>query len=145
MSSLYRPQGPTTFGSGPSYVEAQGSWIVDAIATIDREGPKSISPTREAEQEWKRKVVELNEQTLFPKVDNWYMGAKILGKTMEPLDCFDGMPLYEKECLDLSCLWEKGAADRRKDYIGMLGGRLVELIHNSLSPSLIVGGGRFSR
>jgi hypothetical protein len=80
MSSLYRPQGPTAFGSGPSYVEAQGNWIVDSIATIDREGPKSISPTREAEQEWKRKVLELNDQTSFPKVDDWYMRAKFWGR-----------------------------------------------------------------
>jgi hypothetical protein len=70
--------------------------------------------------------------------------GKILGKTMEPLDCFDGMPLNE-ECLDLGCLGagRKGAADRRKDYIGMLGRRLVELIHSSFFP--FFEGGRFSR
>ena len=73
MFFLYGPQGPTAFANGPSCVEAQGDWIISAIAKIDREGIKSIDPTREAEEEWKRKVKELNDKTLFPKAKSWYV------------------------------------------------------------------------
>lgn len=98
MFFLYGPQGPTAFSNGPSCVEAQGNWIISAIAKIEKEGIKSIDPTREAEEEWRRKVAELSDKTLFPKANSWYMGANIPGKPREQLCYAGGIPLYEKEC-----------------------------------------------
>ncbi|ERF72122.1 hypothetical protein EPUS_02913 [Endocarpon pusillum Z07020] len=73
MFFLYGPQGPSAFANGPTCVEAQGDWIRSAIAKIDKEGIKSIDPTREAEEEWKRKVKELGDKSLFPKAKSWYV------------------------------------------------------------------------
>lgn len=73
MFFLYGPHGPTAFANGPSCVEAQGDWIISAITKIDREGIKSIDPTREAEEEWKRKLKELSDKTLFHKAKSWYV------------------------------------------------------------------------
>ncbi|KAF7512594.1 hypothetical protein GJ744_000855 [Endocarpon pusillum] len=98
MFFLYGPQGPTAFANGPSCVEAQGDWIISAIAKIDREGIKSIVPTREAEEEWKRKVKDLNDKTLFPKAKSWYMGDNVPGKVREQLNFVGGLPLYREEC-----------------------------------------------
>jgi cation diffusion facilitator CzcD-associated flavoprotein CzcO len=98
MFFLYGPQGPTAFSNGPSCVEAQGNWIINAIAKIEKEGIKSINPTRDAEEEWKAKVDDLSNKTLFPKANSWYMGANIPGKPREQLNYAGGIPLYEREC-----------------------------------------------
>jgi hypothetical protein len=46
MFFLYGAQGPTAFSNGPSCIEVQGGWIVDAIKSV-----KSINPARAAEAE----------------------------------------------------------------------------------------------
>ncbi len=106
MFFLYGPQGPTAFSNGPSCVEAQGNWIISAIGRIEKEGIKSISPTREAEEEWRKKVTELSDKTLFPKADSWYNGANIPGKPREQLNYAGGIPLYEKECYGVLDGWK---------------------------------------
>ena len=78
-------------------MEAQGNWIIDAIAKIRKENIKSIDATRDAEEEWRTKVKEINDKTLFPGTNSWYMGANIPGKPREQLNYAGGLPLYEKE------------------------------------------------
>ncbi|KAF2687068.1 FAD/NAD(P)-binding domain-containing protein [Lentithecium fluviatile CBS 122367] len=98
MFFLYGAQGPTAFSNGPSCVECQGDWIVDAMKKLKDEGIKYCDPTREAEEEWRRKVTELSDKTLFPGTSSWYMGANVPGKPREQLNYAGGIPLYEKEC-----------------------------------------------
>jgi cation diffusion facilitator CzcD-associated flavoprotein CzcO len=45
---LYGTEGPTAISNGPSGVEVQGDWIVDAIKKIQDENIKSINPTKDA-------------------------------------------------------------------------------------------------
>ena len=97
MFFLYGAQGPTAFSNGPSCVEVQGNWIVDAIAKMRREGLVRVEATREAEEDWRRKVTALSDVTLFPGTDSWYMGANVPGKPREQLNYAGGIPLYEKE------------------------------------------------
>ena len=61
------------------------------------ENVKSIEANRESEEEWRRKVTELNDKTLFPGTNSWYMGANIPGKPREQLNYPGGFPLYQKE------------------------------------------------
>ena len=75
---LYGAQGPTAFSNGPSCIECQGDWIVDAIAKMRKDNIKTIEATREAEKQWKALVTELSDKTLFPLTDSWYMGSNIL-------------------------------------------------------------------
>jgi hypothetical protein len=98
MFFLYGAQGPTAFCNGPSCVECQGDWIVDTIQKLKDEGIKYVDATREAEEEWRRKVTELSDKTLFPGTSSWYMGANVPGKPREQLNYTGGLPLYEKEC-----------------------------------------------
>lgn len=123
MFFLYGAQGPTAFSNGPSCVECQGDWIVDAIAKLRQENITYLNATREGEDEWRKKVTELSEKTLFPSTNSWYMGkspsfatscplctvtgphdvdirsgANIPGKPREQLNYAGGIPLYEKEC-----------------------------------------------
>ena len=97
MFFLYGPQGPTAFSNGPSCVEAQAEWIVDAIAKMKEEGLKSVNATKEAEEEWRKQVQELSDKSLFPVADSWYMGANIPGKPREQLNYAGGIPKYEEE------------------------------------------------
>ncbi|KAK3114675.1 hypothetical protein LTR53_006761 [Teratosphaeriaceae sp. CCFEE 6253] len=98
MFFLYGAQGPTAFSNGPSCVEVQGDWIVDALAKLRKENITYLNATQEGEQEWRRKVTELSDKTLFPLTDSWYMGANIPGKAREQLNYAGGIPLYDKEC-----------------------------------------------
>jgi cation diffusion facilitator CzcD-associated flavoprotein CzcO len=97
MFFLYGPQGPTAFSNGPTCVEVQGDWIITAIRRMHEEGIKSIEAQKEAEDQYRMKIKELNDKTLFPLTKSWYMGANIPGKTIEPLNWPGGMMAYEKE------------------------------------------------
>ncbi|KAI6855739.1 FAD/NAD(P)-binding domain-containing protein [Hortaea werneckii] len=97
MFFLYGAQGPTAFSNGPSCVEIQGDWIVDAIAKMRKEKITYLNATKDAEEEWRQKVTELSDATLFPTTNSWYMGANIPGKPREQLNFAGGFPLYEKE------------------------------------------------
>ncbi|KAF2735081.1 cyclopentanone 1,2-monooxygenase [Polyplosphaeria fusca] len=98
MFFLYGAQGPTAFSNGPSCVECQGDWIVDTMKALKEQDINYIDATKEAEEEWRRKVTELSDKTLFPGTSSWYMGANIPGKPREQLNYAGGIPLYEKEC-----------------------------------------------
>ncbi|KAI9812561.1 MAG: hypothetical protein M1827_004550 [Pycnora praestabilis] len=106
MFFLYGAQGPTAFSNGPSCVEVQGDWIVDAIKKLKADGIKTFNPSQDAEQEWRRKVTELSDKTLFPGTSSWYMGANIPGKPREQLNYAGGIPLYDKECRDTLPNWK---------------------------------------
>lgn len=75
MFFLYGAQGPTAFSNGPSCVELQGDWIVDVIAKLREEGITYLNARKDGEEEWRQKVQDLNEKTLFPHTNSWYMGV----------------------------------------------------------------------
>ena len=101
MFFLYGAQGPTAFSNGPSCVECQGDWIVDAMAKMRSQGIDYLEATHEAEEEWRQKVTQLSYETLFPGTSSWYMGANVPGKPREQLNYAGGFPLYEKECREV--------------------------------------------
>ena len=106
MFFLYGAQGPTAFSNGPSSVEAQGDWIVDAIKKIKDEEIKSINPTKAAEEKWRQNVKDLSDKTLFPGTASWYMGANVPGKPREQLNYAGGLPLYEEEIRSTLKTWD---------------------------------------
>lgn len=73
LAPVYGAQGPTAFSNGPSCVEVQGDWIIDALAKLRKENITYLNATREAEKDWNQKVTELSDKTLFPISDSWYM------------------------------------------------------------------------
>ena len=94
---LYGAQGPTAFSNGPSCVELQGDWIVDAIKKMRDENITYLNASKEGEEEWRKKIKDLNDKTLFPYTKSWYMGANIPGKPIEQLNYPGGFPLYYSE------------------------------------------------
>lgn len=74
MWFLYGAQGPTAFSNGPSCVELQGEWIVDAIKKAREDGIEYLNAKPEGEEKWFKMVKEINDKTLFPHTNSWYMG-----------------------------------------------------------------------
>ena len=89
MFHIYGPHGPTLLSNGPSTVEVQGRWIRDAINQINRQGLKYVNPTKEASDNWKKRINDLAAPTLFPKVRSTYMGGSLPGKKFE-MTCYAG-------------------------------------------------------
>ncbi|KAJ9248519.1 putative flavo protein [Paecilomyces variotii] len=97
---------PSGFSNGPTSIEIQGRWIVDAIRKIDSSGLSYIEPTAEAEAAWKAQVNMITDMTLLGQADSWYMGANIPGKKREMLNYAGGLPLYEQQCRKALESWE---------------------------------------
>ncbi|KAI1857464.1 hypothetical protein JX265_011199 [Neoarthrinium moseri] len=97
MFHIYGPHGPTLLSNGPSTVEVQGRWIADLIDKMERQNIKYVNPKREASEEWKKHVVELNDRSLFPTTRSTYMGGSIPGKIYEPVCYSGGIPSYKTE------------------------------------------------
>ena len=106
MFFVYGAQGPTAFSNGPTCVEVQGDWIVDAIAAMQKSGKQTLEATKEAEETWRKLVTELSDKTLFPGTSSWYMGANVPGKPREQLNFAGGFPMYEKECRNALDGWK---------------------------------------
>jgi len=96
MFFLYGLQGPTAFSNGPTCVEVQGDWIIEAMKRLKDQKIDYCAATHEAEKEWKDKVTELSDKTLFPTANSWYMGANVPGKKREQLNFAGGFPLYKE-------------------------------------------------
>lgn len=88
--------GPTAFSNGPTCVEVQGDWIVQAISKMRAENVKTLDTTREAEEEWHQKCNDLANDSLFVKTKSWYMGANVPGKKIEALNYQGGFPAYKE-------------------------------------------------
>ncbi|PTB65004.1 FAD/NAD(P)-binding domain-containing protein [Trichoderma citrinoviride] len=103
MFHIYGPQAPTLLSNGPTTVEVQGRWIADCIQKMQKHNIKYINPKLESAVAWKKKVVDINNQMLFPTCRSTYMGGSIPGKVYEPV-CFPGgIPKYAiliREALD---------------------------------------------
>jgi cation diffusion facilitator CzcD-associated flavoprotein CzcO len=106
MFHLYGPHGPTLLSNGPSSVEVQGRWIADAIKKIDREGVKFIDPTPEASKQWKKKINELSDKSLFPTTRSTYMGGSLPGKAFEQTNWAGGIPAYKEEIRAALPIWK---------------------------------------
>lgn len=97
MFHLYGPHGPTLLSNGPTSVEVQGRWIVDAIKQIERQGLKYINPTELAGKVWKERINGLSDISLFPTTKSTYMGGSMPGKAFEQVNYAGGLPAYADE------------------------------------------------
>ncbi|KAL6246024.1 hypothetical protein RBB50_007177 [Rhinocladiella similis] len=97
MFHLYGPQGPTLLSNGPTTVEVQGRWTVDAIKQVERQGLKYINPKGDAQAEYKKKINALSDISLFPTTKSTYMGGSKPDKAFEQTNWAGGIPAYHAE------------------------------------------------
>ena len=69
---------------------------MDAMVKLREQGINYCDATHEAEKEWREKITELSDKTLFPQTKSWYMGDTIPGKLREQLNFAGGFPLYSE-------------------------------------------------
>lgn len=104
---VYGPQSPSGFCNGPTCAEIQGEMIVETLDHLLRNGHSRFEATRQAEQEWTEHCAEVVNQTLFPTVKSWYMGANIPGKKVQILNYPAGLPTYRDKFAEIK---DKGYA-----------------------------------
>ncbi|KAF5019856.1 hypothetical protein F66182_8135 [Fusarium sp. NRRL 66182] len=97
MFHIYGVHGPTLLSNGPTTVEVQGRWIADCIDKMNANGIKYINPSAKASDEWKQRILDLNNTSLFPTTRSTYMGGSIPDKVYEPVCYSGGIPQYKRE------------------------------------------------
>lgn len=106
---IYGPQSPAAWTNGPSTAEYQGDWVVAAHKYMRDNGYDRIEATSEAEDFWRKEVIDSASGTLLPKTNSWWFGTNIPGKESEPLYYAGGMPRF------LELLW-KSANDNFEGF-----------------------------
>ncbi|KAF2727248.1 FAD/NAD(P)-binding domain-containing protein [Polyplosphaeria fusca] len=95
---VYTPQAPTALSNGTTILEAQMTWICDAIKALDAVGAKSIEATPEAEDEWAAGIDKVNSMTLYPHTNSWWNASNIPGKKTQNMTYLGGINNYEAQC-----------------------------------------------
>lgn len=72
---------------------------------MKKEGLKTIEATPEAAEKWAGDIQDMNEKTLFPLTNSWYMGSNISGKKREQLNFLAGLDVYDNACKDAQKEW----------------------------------------
>jgi hypothetical protein len=79
---------------------------MDVIKKMEIEKARSIEPLTSAEDEWKHKINNMNEGTLFPLTSSWWTGGNIPGKKAEWLTFTGGIENYEAICREKLDDWK---------------------------------------
>lgn len=91
--------------NGTTIIETQADWVADSIVKMKKEGIEAIEAQKDAAERWNSDIQEMNEKTLFPLANSWYMGANIPGKKREQLNYLAGIQEYEKQCREAQKNW----------------------------------------
>jgi len=91
---IYGPQSPAAWTNGPSTAEYQGEWVVACIEYMRDKGFSRIEAKPEAEEFWKKEIVESASATLLPRTASWWFGNNLPGREMEPLYYAGGLPRF---------------------------------------------------
>ncbi|YAL84485.1 flavin-containing monooxygenase [Dermacoccaceae bacterium W4C1] len=102
------PQGPGILTNGLTLIEAQGEWIVNALAWLRAEGVVRADVTVQAQDEFTQLHEATAAATLLPETDSWWTGANVDGKKRGLVSFCGGFPAY-------SALMDQ-AAEKYADY-----------------------------
>jgi cyclohexanone monooxygenase len=102
------PNGP--FANMPPSIETQVEWIAQTIGNVSATGPGWIDVKPETETAWTETCLNIANQTLFPQVASWIIGANIPGKKQSVMFYLGGIRPY-RELL---------AAEKADGYPGFL-------------------------
>ncbi len=100
------PAAPTALSNGPTIIEAQCDFVVSAIEKLEKEGAKTLEPTRQAEDEWDDMIDAMNKPTLFPLTNSWWNAANVPGKKIQILTHPGGIEMYEQQCRQTLADWK---------------------------------------
>lgn len=88
------PGSPSALYNMVPAIEHHVDWIAGAIAHLRERGERAIEAEPGAERSWAELVAEVADETVFTKVDSWYMGTNVPGKVRTFLAWAGGGPRY---------------------------------------------------
>jgi cyclohexanone monooxygenase len=106
MFMILGPNGP--FTNLPPSIEAQVDWIGSLVEHAERNGVRTVEPTREAEDGWTATCEEIANMTLFPKAESWIFGANIPGKKKSVMFYMAGIGAYRQQLAEVADAGYKG-------------------------------------
>jgi len=98
MFMITGPESPSVLSNVPISIEQHVEWIGDCMEHMREQGIETIEAKVEAEEAWSKHCFELAQNTLMTKVDSWYTGANIEGKSRGFLIYVGGVGEYRKIC-----------------------------------------------
>jgi cation diffusion facilitator CzcD-associated flavoprotein CzcO len=104
------PGSPSVLSNMVVSIEQHVDWVTDAIAHLDRQGLRTIEPTRQAQDAWVDHVNVIAGYTLYPKANSWYMGANVPGKPRVFMPYAGGVGEYRKRCDEVAAKGYEGFA-----------------------------------
>ena len=104
------PGSPSVLANMPAAIEQNVDWIGECIAYMRERGLQVVEATDEAEEAWVDHVVEVADQTLYPKANSWYMGANIPGKKRIFMPYVGGFAPYSRRCQEVASSGYQGFA-----------------------------------
>jgi len=98
MFTITGPGSPSVLSNMVISIEQHVDWITDAIVHMRAVGFDRIQATLAAQEHWMAHVVELADQTLYPKANSWYVGANIPGRERPFSVYIAGCGPFRAEC-----------------------------------------------
>lgn len=107
--------------NGPTVLQCQIDFIVDAVAKMRAENLERIEAMAEAEEGWRQMILEVGSKTLAAETDSWWTAANMPGQPRQFLTYVKGIGNYETECRATLDGW-KGFDVRKRPDCGKDGG-----------------------
>jgi cation diffusion facilitator CzcD-associated flavoprotein CzcO len=95
MFYIFGPQSP--FSNGPTAIELQSNWIIKCLETLRQKNLKTIESTPEADEDYKKRLNEMGDATVFGLTASWFWGSNIPGNRHEAQLYMAGVPQYTQE------------------------------------------------
>lgn len=92
------PGSPSVVSNMVLSIEQHVEWIAELLRFMKANDYRSVEPLHAAEAEWRGKVADIAQQTLFLTADSWYVGANVPGKPRVFMAYLGGVGEYRKEC-----------------------------------------------
>jgi cation diffusion facilitator CzcD-associated flavoprotein CzcO len=92
------PNGPAALANIVRISENDVDWIAALMTHMDRNGARTVEPTREAEAAWMQTVATLAQKSLLTKAKTWYVGANVKDKPQGLTLYTGGFPRYREAC-----------------------------------------------
>jgi len=110
MFLITGPGSPSVLSNMATSIEQHVDWVCDLIRYMRTCGFSTIEVRPEAEEAWIEEVNAAANQTLYPKANNWYLGANIPGKPRIFMPYAGGVDVYRKRCDEVAKEGYKGFA-----------------------------------
>jgi cyclohexanone monooxygenase len=98
LFTITGPGSPSVLSNMVISIEQHVDWIAAALEHLRGSGLSRIEASAQAQTDWMAHVVDLANQTLYPKAKSWYLGANIPGRERQFSIYIAGCGPFRAEC-----------------------------------------------